>query len=355
MLMQKLIVIGGSAGALEALLTILGGLPAELPAAVLVVMHLPPHSKSRLPEILSRAGPLPAALARDGDLLQRGRVYVAPPDFHLLVRRDHLELGRGPRENHARPSIDPCLRTAARHYGPNLMAVVLSGTQDDGTLGLMAVRARGGVCVVQDPDDAVFSSMPTNAIEAGVADQVLPAADIARMIVTFAKESKQTAGVRPMKSEVELAPDIIAQDIADQENGNRHGMTATFTCPDCGGVLWQVNEGKVYHFFCHLGHSFGPNALLALQTEELEAALWTAVRALREKTMLLRQMANHAREAGNVALAERLSEQASGDEASLQLIRDSLLGGAESPITAKQDLDQQAPKQREEERPEPSG
>jgi two-component system chemotaxis response regulator CheB len=336
---EKLVAIGGSAGSFEALQTIIGDLPANLPAAMLVVVHLPPSGQSRLPDLLGRAGRLPAQPATHGAALQAGHVYVAPPDYHLLVRDGQMALGRGPRENHSRPAIDPFFRSAARAYGPQLMAVLLSGSLSDGTLGLMAVNAHGGLCVVQDPAEALVTSMPSSAIEAGVVHRVLPAAEIAPAIIEFARGAPRTGGVDPMASEVERAPNIIAQDIADQENGDRHGQPSLYSCPDCGGVMWQVNEGEVFHFYCHLGHSLSPDVLMALKSEELEDALWNAVRTLREKAMLTRQMAGNARAAGRDELADRLDEQADSDVRSLNLIRDKLLGGAESPITETQEID----------------
>ena len=171
-------VIGASAGGVETLAELVRALPADLPASLFVVLHLPPHAISVLPQILSRSGPLPAAHARDREPIGRGRIYVAPPDHHLLIHRDHVRVVRGPRENNCRPAVDPPFRSAARSYGRRVVGVILSGVLDDGTAGLAAIRQRGGVAVVQDPDEARFSGMPTSALELVGADHRLRLADI---------------------------------------------------------------------------------------------------------------------------------------------------------------------------------
>ena len=174
---HDMITIGASAGGVEALTELVRGLPVDLPASVFVSLHVPPHGTSMLPQILSRRGPLPAHHARDGEPIEPGRIYVAPPDLHLLIHQGVVRLSRGPRENGFRPAIDPLFRTAARWHGPRVVGVILSGTLDDGTAGLLAIKERGGFAVVQDPDDALFPGMPRNAMDVVHVDHVLPASE----------------------------------------------------------------------------------------------------------------------------------------------------------------------------------
>lgn len=186
---RDIIVVGGSAGGIEALLKIVASLPADLPAAVLVAVHVSPKAESLLPGILQRAGALPAVHATHGAPMERGRIYVAPPDHHLLVQRGHLCLARGPAASTCRPSIDPLFCTAARIHGPRVVGVLLSGNLDDGTAGMLAIKLRRGVTIVQDPDDASYPDMPTSAIQNVGVDHILPAAAIAPLLTELARDS----------------------------------------------------------------------------------------------------------------------------------------------------------------------
>jgi two-component system chemotaxis response regulator CheB len=179
---HDIITIGASAGGVEAFKKIVHELPPALQAAIFVVLHISPEGPSVLPDILNRAGPLPALHPRDGDKIQLGKIYIAPPDHHLLIRRGHIHLFRGPKENNVRPAIDPLFRTAARAYGPRVIGVVLTGVLDDGTAGLLAIKARGGITVVQDPDDALFSGMPESAMKYADVDHCLPLAFLSPLL-----------------------------------------------------------------------------------------------------------------------------------------------------------------------------
>jgi len=234
---QDIVVIGASAGGIQALITLLGGLPADLPAAIFVVVHIPPYSISRLPEILGRAGPLPAAHAVHGEAIRPSRIYVAPPNRHLLVRRDQVEVTGGPRENHVRPAVDPLVRSAARAYGQRVVGVVLSGSLYDGSAGLLAVKGRGGVAIVQDPDDAAVDSMPRNASALVEADYTAGAAAIAPILVELTRRSTSTGGGQAMADEEERLEVVIRGVFAEQANDQRAADTTIYTCPDCGGGL----------------------------------------------------------------------------------------------------------------------
>jgi two-component system chemotaxis response regulator CheB len=206
---RDIIVIGASAGGVEAISRILGDLPGDLPAAVFVVIHTTPHGPSVLPEIFSRAGPLPAAHARDGEVIGRGRIYVAPPDFHMMLDRRKVRLLRGPMENHARPAIDPLFRSAALHCGPAVAGVILTGYLDDGAAGLVAVKARGGVAIVQDPRDARAPSMPRNALEQVEPDYLLPLDRIGAALVDLAHDPVEPES-QPASPPVEIESRIAA-------------------------------------------------------------------------------------------------------------------------------------------------
>ncbi len=232
---QDIVVIGASAGGIQALITLLGGLPADLPAAIFVVVHIPPYSISLLPEILGRAGPLPAAHAVHGEAIRPSRIYVAPPNRHLLVRRDQVEVTGGPRENHVRPAVDPLFRSAARAYGQRVVGVVLSGSLYDGSAGLLAVKGRGGVAIVQDPDDAAVDSMPRNALALVEADYTAGAAAIAPILVELTRRSTSTGGGQAMADEEERLEVVIRGVFAEQANDQRAADTTIYTCPDCGG------------------------------------------------------------------------------------------------------------------------
>jgi two-component system chemotaxis response regulator CheB len=283
MTQRDIVVIGASAGGIQALTTLVAGLPRDFPAALLVVVHIPPYAISRLPEILSRSGPLLAAHAQHGEVIEPGRIYIAPPDRHLLVRTGWLELSRGPRENHARPAIDPLFRTAARVYGARVIGIVLSGALYDGSMGLLAIKTRGGMAIVQDPKEAIVDSMPRRAIERVEAEHILPVAGIAAALTELVGQPVTTHGRTSMENAIdpeERLEAVIAEDFVEQASDGRTEETTLFTCPDCGGVLWQGAEGSVLRFRCHVGHAFAPEVLLSQKSEELETALWSSLRLL---------------------------------------------------------------------------
>ncbi|MCA1598864.1 MAG: chemotaxis protein CheB, partial [Chloroflexi bacterium] len=295
---RDIVVIGASAGGVEALAHLVERLPADLPAAIFVVLHVPPASPSSLPAILARAGTLPAAHATDGERIEHGRLYIAPPDRHMLVRRGYVALTRGPRENRLRPAADPLFRSAARAYGPRVAGVVLSGTMDDGSLGLRAIAAHGGVTIVQDPTEALFDGMPRAALRQARIEYTLAVDDIALVLARLARGADEDEAERGGamvnaindRDDDEVARDVIRRDMRAQARDERSAATTVYTCPECGGTLWQVDHTGATRFYCHVGHSYGAEALLGQMSEELEAALWRAVRLLEEKATLTRQL-----------------------------------------------------------------
>jgi two-component system chemotaxis response regulator CheB len=264
---------------------------------------------------------LPATHAKDAEHFYPGHVYVAPPDRHLLLAPNQkVRLTRGPRENHFRPAADPLFRSAARHYGPRVVGVVLTGAMYDGTAGLMAIRAAGGLAVVQDPADALVDGMPLSATQHAGADHVVPVAEMSRLLVSLVQESSTPRGAKSMDP-IENMTAVVEQNMAEQSRNERNGELATYTCPECGGNLWQVNETGVTRFRCHVGHVYQAESLLTEQSEALEAALWTAVRTFREKSVLTRQLAEVSRAEGNHAAAARYAEQAGQADEYSALIR----------------------------------
>ncbi len=313
---HDLIVIGGSAGAVEALSVLVAGLPPDLPAAVCVVVHQPAFAPSRLAEILTQAGTLPAVAARDGAPLTPGTVHVAIPDHHLLVVRGEdgagrLRLARGPRENRTRPAVDPLFRSAALAYGPRVVAVILSGALDDGTAGLWTVRDRGGLAVVQDPASAAVSSMPGNALAEVGAEHVVAVREMGALLGRLARLPAGGDGA-PAQALAELEREVAqsAVDEATHQGSERYGEPSRFSCPDCGGVLWDTcSPGGPMRYRCDTGHAYGPAALAEAQTEQVEAALWASLRALENKAELARSRSRRARDRGMEALTERYTVQ----------------------------------------------
>ncbi|WP_430784328.1 chemotaxis protein CheB [Actinoplanes sp. G11-F43] len=305
---RDLVAVGASAGGVEALRALAGGLPADYPGALLVVLHVPRSAPSALPAILSRSGPLPAVTAADGVPVLAGRIYVAPADHHLLLLDGHLRLSRGPAENGHRPAVDPLFRSVARTAGRRAIGVVLSGSRDDGAAGLSAIAARGGTTVVQDPADVLHPWMPRAALEAVEADHVTSAAKIGGLLADLTGT--------PLDPVPAPAPDpLLDAEVAMSElyptSTDRLAPAAGFGCPSCGGSLFQIESRPVPRFRCRVGHAWSPESLLDEQAETLESALWMALRALQEKAELSRRMAVGGRRDRFLTLAED-AESAAG-------------------------------------------
>lgn len=287
---RDVVVVGASAGGVEALRTLIGNLPADLPAAVLVVLHLPAQSESALPAILNRCGPLPAHAAEQGQPMQRGHVYVARPNLHLAVADDHLVLTRGPRENGHRPAVDVLFRTAARALGPRVIGVVLSGALDDGTAGMLAVAARGGLTVVQHPDDALYPAMPKSAIEHVEPDHILPASDIATLLDQRCREAIDLSAMPALPAELtarmrmETRMSYLDREtVTSQESP---GVPSSLTCPDCAGALFEMDTEDMVRYRCRVGHAWSAESLAVEQGLAFEGALWMAMRSLEERAAL---------------------------------------------------------------------
>lgn len=321
---RDIIVIGASAGGVEALLNVAGGLPSDLPAAVFVVLHIPAQAPSLLPTILSRAGPLPAQHAEDGMLIQNGRIYVAPPDHHLLVGQGFVRVVHGPRENRHRPAVDPLFRTAAVAYGSRVIGVVLSGSMDDGTAGLLAVKMRGGIAVVQDPADALYPDMPRNAMHQVQVDYSMPVTEIGGLLVDLS-HSPAADDTTPVPEGMAIEARIAEMDPVAMADDTRPGTPSVFSCPECNGVLYEIRDGEITRFRCRVGHAFSPESVLAEQDEALEEALYMALNTLEESASLSRRMAQQARQRGSTWMTRRFEEKVREAEQRANVIRQVLL------------------------------
>jgi two-component system chemotaxis response regulator CheB len=296
------VVVGASAGGVEALMRLARSIPPDFPLPILVVLHVPATGPSVLPQILQRAGALPAAHAADGMALDGGGFVIAPPDRHMRVSGTTIELGRGPRENGHRPAIDPLFRSAAEAYGSRAAGVVLSGSLDDGTIGLFCIKEAGGATLAQDPQDALFPAMPANAIAYARPDYILPVEEI---VDTLVRLSAGSAG-RPGK-EVSLSNDQAPDPSAENAEP---GELAPFACPDCGGTLWERREGETVSYRCRVGHAFTINSLLARHDDALDRLLWAAYRALEERAAMARRVARLLGERGRSESSARFEQQA---------------------------------------------
>jgi two-component system chemotaxis response regulator CheB len=312
---RDIIVIGASAGGVDALRRLVGQLPADLPAAVFVVQHV--GDRSEMAGILDRAGPLPATHPSSGEAIRRGCVFVAPSGTHMLVHDHHILLRRGPRENLARPAIDPLFRSAASSYGPRTVGVVLTGFLNDGTAGLRAIKRCGGVAVVQDPRDADVPDMPRSALRHVDVDHVAPLASLGALLDRLVREPVDRAPEIPVEIRLEAA--VAAQELASIEIEDRLGTRSPFSCPECHGSLWELAEGDLLRYRCHVGHAFTADAVLHAQERESEGLLWALLRSQRERAALSRRMAERER-MRNRPLAGHLLQRALDYEEGAEMV-----------------------------------
>ncbi|MBF6591111.1 MAG: chemotaxis protein CheB [Ktedonobacterales bacterium] len=325
---SDILVIGASAGGIEALTTLVRGLPADLPAAVFVVLHLSPHSPSMLPHILTRAGPLTATMARDGEAIQSGHIYVAPPDHHLLLERGIMRVARGPKENRCRPAVDPLFRTAARDYGPRVVGVVLSGALDDGTAGLLAIKHQGGIAIAQDPREALMPMMPTSAITYVKVDYVEPAERIGPLLARLARDPVNAEGAPPVPPEMDFEASVPQSELDAVDGVTPPGKLVPITCPECKGPFWETDEDDLVRFRCREGHAYTADSVLESQYEEVEQALWIALEALTESALMAERLAAQSRARHHDFIAKRFASRAEDSRARAATIRRVLESGA---------------------------
>ena len=264
---HDIIVVGASAGGVEALVNLVHEFPADLSASVFVVFHIPAQSPSLLPNILSRAGLVKAVQPVDYQRIERGRIYIAPPDRHLLIEDGFMRVVLGPKENRHRPAIDPLFRSAAVAYGPQVVGVILTGSLDDGTAGLLAIKQRGGVAVVQDPRDAIYPSMPESALAHVKVDHCLPISRIGQLLVQLSHEGVMQENIQPALEDMAREVRIAEMETNPLSEHEQVGNPSAYSCPECGGVLWEVDDGELTRFRCRTGHAFSTESMFAEQHE----------------------------------------------------------------------------------------
>jgi two-component system chemotaxis response regulator CheB len=308
---------------------------------VFVVLHIS-RGRSLLPEILTRASALPAAHPTDGEPIQYRRIYVAPPDQHMLVEEGRVRLAHTAEENGVRPAVDPLFRSAARAFGGRVVGVILSGTLDDGTAGAAAVKLAGGVTIAQDPAEAFAPGMPASAIAAGFIDHVLPLRDIPVLIEALAHEEAAAAAHADAPAVAAKEPDLARPPLAVHA-ADRPGEPSVFTCPACHGTLWEASENGVLRFRCRVGHVYSPESMLAAQTDEVDRALWIALRTLEERAAMAHRLAERGRERGQHWVDAAFSNRAQESEQQASLVRELLTSRVTPGHTVPDDLPIEAP------------
>src|SRR5262249_55254456 len=305
---RDILAIGASAGGVEALSFLAQNFPRDFPAAVLVTVHLWREGSSYLDEILDRSGPLPAVFASDNERLKKGHLYVAPANCHLIVDDDRLSLGHGSRENNSRPAIDPMMRSAAVCCGPRTIGVVLTGTLSDGASGLWAIDQCGGTTVVQDPHDAEFSDMPTNALNRLRPDHVIGLKAMPRLLNNLV--SQPVGKTMPIPDSVKFEVEIARGNFSTIEDMDRIAGRSGFACPDCHGAMWEIKEGELVRYRCHVGHTYAADLMSFALDKNLRRALGSALRALEERRSLARRLETQSQQNNRLGLASSWAKRA---------------------------------------------
>lgn len=300
---KKIIVIGASAGGLQSIAKLISNIPQGLPAAVFVVLHV---SKKSMGDIIvnhfQRSTSLKCHIPEDSEEIREGYLYVAPPDFHLFIKDNCIRLTKGPEENRWRPSIDVLFRSAAASHGSNVTGIVLTGLLDDGTSGMSAIKRCGGITIVQEPSEADFPDMPNNVLNNVDVDYRVPVNDIGYILGDIF--SKPSSPPQEIPEDVKIEADITERLSVSIDNLKKLGTQTLFTCPDCGGGLWEIKNDNIHRYRCHTGHVYTENILLEKQAEALNESIWVSIRMLEERRNLLLTMASHEQDHGNYDRAE---------------------------------------------------
>jgi two-component system chemotaxis response regulator CheB len=337
---HDIIVIGASAGGVETLVKLTRNLPGDIPAALFIVLHVPPDSPSLLPGILNRHGQLKAIHPEDGTKIEQGYIYIAPPNNHLIIEQDYVRIIRGPRENRHRPAVDPLFRSAAQVYGPRVIGVILSGALDDGTAGLLAVKRMGGLTVVQDPKDAQYTGMPLSAIQNVPTDYIKPVSEMSLLLNHLASEPAQILKSHQTNRDMRKEIKVAEFDINTMEDENKPGEPSQFSCPECGGVLWEIQDGHMMRYRCRVGHAFSVESMQAEQVDALEHALWVALKTIEENISLTKRMTHTARERQQFWMVQRFEERLKDAEQNARVLREVIAKSRvmEEPGKTKTDL-----------------
>jgi len=295
---HNIIVIGTSAGGMEALVKVLEPLPADLPAAIFVVQHLSADADIQyLRKRLTKHTDLSCVIGEHNTHIAYGAVYLAPPDHHLLIDEKHILVAKGPRENQFRPAIDPLFRSAAAFHGSKTIGVILTGYLNDGLIGMESVKRSGGFTVVQEPLDAEYPDLPRNILRQMQVDHAVPVSQMGALLEKLVHQPAQDSVTVPQDivMEAKIAQRImINSENADLSELDQLGKRVPYSCPDCGGALWELtqNKGDVKRFRCHTGHTYTDYTLLGGMNSALEETLWVAMRSLEERRSMLLSMAN---------------------------------------------------------------
>lgn len=323
---RNIIVVGASAGGFNALKKLVKDLPPDLGASIFVVWHISPDVTSVMPQVLNRAGEIPAASAIDGEAIEPNRIYVAPPDHHLLIEPGRVRVTKGPKENRFRPAVDPLFRSAAYTYGRRVIGVILTGALDDGTSGLWTIKYFGGTAIAQHPNDAEVASMPENAIREVEVDYIVPVDEMAKLLVNLTKEQVETSeAAMGENKQTELEISIAAEDSAFESGIMSYGDLTPYTCPDCHGVLVKLKDGERPRYRCHTGHAFSADSLLATLTENIEDSMWNAIRGVEESIMLLNQVGEHLANNDQINLSALYFKKAHQAERRVEILRETVM------------------------------
>jgi two-component system chemotaxis response regulator CheB len=322
---ERIIVIGASTGGFEAIKKTVRGLPADFSIPIFIVWHMSPDVRGVMPEVLNRLNKIFADHAYHDEEIKPHRIYIAPPDHHMLVEGNKILLTRGPKENRFRPAVDPLFRSAAYSYRHRVIGVILSGALDDGTAGLWTVKHQGGTTVVQDPMDAEVPSMPENAMREVDVDHIVRADELAGLLVRLSNTSvtENTAKIKDEQTKKEIE---IAAESKGMENGKlKFGELTPYTCPECQGVLSRLRNGNIVRYRCHTGHAYSSDVLIAALTEKVEDSLYNAVRAIDESVILLNHLGDHSAEVNQPKLAAIYFKKAKEAQERSELVRKAAL------------------------------
>lgn len=320
---RNIVVIGGSTGGFEAFKQIVQGLPADLDVSIFIVWHMSPNIHGILPDVLNKLSTIRATNAYDKEPIESNRIYVAPPDHHLLIEDGLIRVTHGPKENRFRPAVDPLFRSAAYAYGNRVIGIILSGGLDDGTAGLWRIKFSGGLTIVQDPADAEVASMPENAMREVEVDYCVPVAEIAALITKLSQQQIAMAEVvQDEKTKIEI--NIAAEQNALIKGSLDIGVLSPYTCPECHGVLSRIMDGDLTRYRCHTGHAYSVDTLVASVTEKIEDSLYSAIRGMDESILLLNHIGDHYAEANQPKLAAVYFKKAREAWERSNLVRDAV-------------------------------
>lgn len=320
---RNIIVIGASAGGFEAIRQLVAALPANFDAAIFIVWHMSPDVSGILPQVINRQKTLLATNAIDQEPIVYNRIYVAPPDKHLLLEEGIVRVTRGPKENRFRPAVDPLFRSAAYIYGARVIGIILSGALDDGTSGLWTIKNRGGIAIVQEPSEAEVPSMPESALAAVEVDYRLSVAEIGHLLVKLTAETVEDVKDIAMEEQKKTAIEVR---IAAEGQALEHGMLdfgklTPYACPECHGVLSAIKDGDIIRYRCHTGHAYSTDSLLTSITENIEDTLWSAIRGVEESVILLNNLGDHYAEKNQPKMAAMYFKKAKEAESRAKIIR----------------------------------